>query len=105
MSIPECHFHAGISEGDDLFAALATSGLKAARMRIRLRHGTLEPVASMKRERPKRGNRKADNTDARHRDGTTRSSEERSVIDRERRGRVIQFPDNRSIPTDRERSP
>jgi hypothetical protein len=89
MSKPRCHFHFGISDGADLHAAVAASGLKAARARIRLRHGTLEPVAPMQREKPKRGNRKGQSTDAGHRGGTTRSSNEGRVMRPERRGRVI----------------
>jgi len=58
----------------------------------------------MKRERHKRRNREADSTDARHRDGTTRSSVERPVIGREPRGRVIQFSINESTPSNRGRS-
>ena len=48
-----------------LQAADVAPGLKAARARIRLRHGTLEPVAPMRRERPKRGNREAESTERR----------------------------------------
>ena len=95
MPKPRCHSHFGISDGEDLFAAVAASGLKAARARIRLGHGTLEPVVSMRRERLKRQDREADSTDARHRGGTTRSSAEGPVTGLERRGRVIQFSVNR----------
>lgn len=106
MSKPRCHFHFGSSDGEDLFAAVAASGLKAARMRIRLRHGTLEPVAPMPRERPKRGDREAKSTDAEHRGGTARSSDEVPIrVGMERRGRVIQFLVNRSTPIRRGRNP
>src|SRR5271170_482133 len=44
MSKPEYQNDSGRSAGEDLFAAGTASGLKAARARIRLRHGTLEPV-------------------------------------------------------------
>ena|SRR5437867_13447156 len=106
MSKPECHFHAGISGDAALYAVVAASGLEAARTRIRLRHGTLEPVAPMQRKKPKRGNRKGQSTEgegqslhrAGHRGGTTRSSEEGRVMRLERRGRVIQFLVNRSTP-------
>jgi hypothetical protein len=98
MSKPRCHFHLGISAGAALYAAVTASGLKAARARIRLEHGTLEPVVPMQREKPKRGNREGQSTDAGHRGGTIRSSEEGSVMGPERRGRVIQFLVNRSIP-------
>ena len=101
MSKPRCHFHCGISGGAGLYAAVAASGLKAARMRIRLRHGTLEPVASMPREKLKRGHRKSESTNAGHRGGTTRSSDEGRVMRLERRGRVIRFLVNRSIPNGR----
>src|ERR1035437_8266714 len=43
-------------------------------------------------------------TDARHRGGTTRSSVERPLMGRERRGRVIQFSGTGSIPICRERN-
>jgi hypothetical protein len=76
VSKPEHHQGFGSSVGDTLFTSGMTSGLKAARARIRLRHGTLEPVASMQRERRKRSPRKADSTNARHRGGTIRSSDE-----------------------------
>jgi hypothetical protein len=99
MSKPECHFHAGISDGAGLCAVVAASGLKAARARIRLEHGTLEPVVPMQREKPKRGDREGQSTDAGHRGGTTRSSVDGRVMRRERRGRVIQFLVNRSTVT------
>jgi hypothetical protein len=67
----------GRSVGQDLFGTDAASGLKAARAWIGLKHGTLEPVVSMPREKSKRGDRKDESTDARHRDGTTRSSDDR----------------------------
>ena len=85
----------GMSMGGACNPAHAASGTKAARARIRLGHGTLEPVASMLREKPKRTTRKGESTDARHRGGTTRSSDERRVMRLERRGRVIQSSDNR----------
>ena len=76
--------------------AHVTSGTKVARARIRLRHGTLEPVVSMPREKPKRTTRKGESTDARHRGGTTRSSVEGHVMCPEPRGRVIELSVNRS---------
>jgi hypothetical protein len=54
VSKPEYQNDSGSSAGGDLFATGTTPGLKAARARIRLRHGTLEPVVSMQRERHKR---------------------------------------------------
>ena len=95
MPKPRCLFHFGISDGAGLYAAVAASGLKAARARIRLRHGTLEPVVPMQREKPKRGNREGESTNAGHRGGTIRSSVEGPVTGLERRGRVIQSPVNR----------
>jgi hypothetical protein len=82
--------------GRCLYLAHVTSGIKAARVRIRLGHGTLEPVVSMLREKSKRRTREGESTNARHRDGTTRSSVEGRVMLPERRGRVIQSLDNRS---------
>ena len=82
--------------GRCLYLAHMASGIKAARSRIRLGYGTLEPVVSMTREKPKRTTRKGESTDARHRGGTTRSSAEGRVMRLERRGRVIQSLDNRS---------
>jgi hypothetical protein len=79
VSKPGQHQGPGNSAGDILFTTGMTPGLKAARARIRLRlrHGTLEPVVSMQRERRKRSTREAESTDARHRGGTTRSSDDR----------------------------
>lgn len=82
--------------GRCLYLAHVASGIKAARSRIRLGHGTLEPVVSMPREKPKRITREGKSTNARHRGGTTRSSVEGRVMRLERRGRVIQSLDNRS---------
>ena len=76
--------------------ARTASGPKAARVRFRLKHGTLEPVVSMQRERRKRNTRKAESTNARHRGGTIRSSDEGRVTRLERRDRVIQFSGNGS---------
>lgn len=74
----------GSSVGEVLFATDTTSGLKAARAWIGLRCGTLEPVASMQRERRKRKPREAESTEeralcssARHRGGMIRSSDDR----------------------------
>lgn len=93
MSKPGFHNCSGTSVGDGLFSADAASGFEAARMRIRLRHGTLEPVVPMQRESRKRLCREGESTDAGHRDGTARSSDEGRVMRPERRGRVIQFSD------------
>lgn len=67
----------------------AVSGMKAARARIRLGNGTLEPVVSMSREKLERKPRESQSTDARHRGGMTRSSDEGRETRLERRGRVI----------------
>jgi hypothetical protein len=96
VSKPGQHQGPGNSVGEDLLTTGMTPGLKAARSWIRLRHGTLEPVVSMQRERHKRSTRKADSTNARHRGGTIRSSDEWRVMRRERRDRVIQFSINES---------
>jgi hypothetical protein len=96
VSKPEHQVGSGMSVGDGLFAADAAPGLEAARSRIRLRHGTLEPVVPMRRESHKRLCREGKSTNAGHRGGTARSSVERPVMGRERRGGVIQFLANRS---------
>ncbi len=85
-----------ISMRGSLYPAHVASGAKTARAQTRLGHGTLEPVASMPREKFKRTTRENQSTDARHRGGTTRSSDEGCVMHPERRGRVIQSSDNRS---------
>jgi hypothetical protein len=82
--------------GGTCIPAHVASGIKAARAQTRLGHGTLEPVASMQREKSKRTTRKDRSTDARHRGGTPRISDEGCVMHLERRGRVIQSSDNRS---------
>src|SRR6056297_4213786 len=86
----------GISTGGACILARAASGIKAARARVRLEDGTLEPVVSMSREKHKRKPREWESTDARHRGGTPRSSDEGSVMGLEPRGRVILFSANRS---------
>ncbi len=75
--------------GRCLYPAHVASGTKTARAQTRLGHGTLEPVASMLREESKRTTRKDQSTDARHRGGTIRSSDEGCVMHLERRDRVI----------------
>ena len=79
-----------------LFAAVVTSGIEAASVLPRLKHGTSEPVVPMRRETSKRIPREDLSTDAGHRGGTTRSSVEGRVMRPEQRGRVIQLPGNRS---------
>lgn len=53
-------------------------------------HGTWEPVALMLREKFKWRHHKNESTDAKHRDGVTRSSEEGAVMALEQRGGIIQ---------------
>jgi len=79
----------GISASGFCHPADAASGLEAARAWIRPVHGTFEPVVLMLREKPKRGDREGLSTDAGHRDGSTRSSDEEPVMGLEPRGRVI----------------
>ena len=66
--------------------ARAASGVKVARFRFRLVQATGEPVASMAREPPKWRPHKGLSTDARHRGGSTCSSDEGYVMYLERRG-------------------
>jgi len=90
--------------GGDLPTAQAVSGIKAARAQFRLWCGTCEPVAPIpirpftwacaatrpaRGRTPSRRNGKGQSTDAEHRDGPTRSSDEGRVMGLERRGRVI----------------
>lgn len=72
--------------GRNLSTAQVASGMKAARMRSRLLCGTWEPVTPMPREKRKWKPHKRESTDAGYRDGATRSSEEGSVMELERRG-------------------
>ena len=53
-------------------------------------YGTWEPVALMTREKFKWRHQKNESTDAKHRDGVTRSSEEGAVMALEQRGDIIQ---------------
>src|SRR3954447_12536936 len=76
--------------GDPLTASVA-SGMKVARVRSWLGYVTWEPVASMLREEPKWRSHEGQSTDAGHRGGSARSSEEVPVMGMERRGRIIQF--------------
>ena len=48
-------------------------------------HGTWEPVVLMLREKLKRKPRKSESTDAKHRDGPERTSDEISVMEIEQR--------------------
>jgi hypothetical protein len=63
--------------------------MKAARTRYRLLCGTWEPVALIPREQRKWRPHKRLSTEAEHRGGVTRSSNEGSVMELERRGSAI----------------
>ena len=76
--------------GDPLTASVA-SGIKVARVRSWLEHGTWEPVASMLREEPKWKPHEGQSTDAGHRGGWARSSGEGPVMGLERRGPITQL--------------
>src|SRR6516225_12505176 len=73
--------------GDPLTASVA-SGIKVARVRSWLEHGTWEPVASMPREKLKWKPHEILSTDAGHRGGLARSSDEVPVMGLERRGQI-----------------
>ena len=75
---------------DPLTASVA-SGIKVARVRSWLEHGTWEPVASMLREEPKWKTHEGQSTDAGHRGGWARSSVEVPVMGMERRGPITRF--------------
>jgi hypothetical protein len=66
----------GISSGGILLTARAASGMKVASVRFGRVHGTWEPVASMLRELSKWWTHKDLSTDARHRGGMARRSDE-----------------------------
>ena len=69
-----------------LFTAWAASGIKVARPLIRLLCGTWEPVVPMIREKSKWRPHEDESTDAEHRGGSARSSDEVSVMGMEQRG-------------------
>jgi hypothetical protein len=83
--------------GGHLFTAPAASGVKRARARFRLLHGTGEPVAlESPRGKARDGgssssgrNRKRQSTGPGHGGGPSRSSDEPAVMAAERRGRAI----------------
>jgi len=83
--------------GGYLFTAPAASGVKRARARSRLLHGTGEPVVLESPCWQARGggrsssgrNRKRQSTGPGHGDGPSRSSDEAPVMGVERRGRAI----------------
>jgi len=83
--------------GGNLFTGPAVSGMKRARARSRLLHGTGEPVVpgvpllvgGAVGRTPSGGNREGLSTDPGHRGGPSRSSAEAAVMAAERRGRII----------------
>src|SRR5262249_25594675 len=70
--------------------AVDLDNIKGARVRSWLEHGTREPVASMPREKLKWKPHESLSTDAGHRGGWARSSDEVPVMGMERRGRITQ---------------
>ena len=96
-------FHAWDEPGGHLSTAQAVSGIYAAPARVRLLHGTWEPVVSRETgswssdlrpalpgKAPSRSAGKGRSPDARHRGGPPGSSDEGPVIGLERSGRAIQ---------------
>ena len=82
--------------GGDLLTAPAASGVKRARARFRLLHGTGEPVVLESGVKCAGGgssssgrNRKRQSTRPGHGGGPSRSSDEAAVMAVERRGRTI----------------
>ena len=61
----------------NLNVGLTASGIEVARPSRRHGYGTWEPVVSMPRETLKRRTRESQSTNARHRGGTIRSSDDR----------------------------
>jgi hypothetical protein len=88
MSKPGSSGCPGISAGDTCLLPARHPALRRRESDVRLVHGTWEPVVSMSREKSKWRPHKDQSTDARHRDGTARSSDEGCVMRSERRGRV-----------------
>lgn len=83
--------------GGNLFTGPSVSGMKRARARFRLLHGTGEPVVpgapllvgGAVGRTPSGRNREEQSTDPGHRGGPSRSSGEAAVMVVERRGRII----------------
>lgn len=95
-SKPGCVRGPGMSQGDTLLTALAVSGMKRARARFRLLHGTGEPVVLESwpwrpggGSSPSGRNREGQSTGPGNRGGPSRSSDEAPVMGVERRGRII----------------
>ena len=78
----------GMSAGETCLLPARHPAFRRRESDIRLVHGTWEPVVSMLREKSKWSPHKDQSTNARHRDRTARSSVERRVMRRERRGRA-----------------
>ncbi len=78
----------GTSVGETCLLPARHPALRRRESEFRLVHGTWEPVVSMRRETSKWWPHKDQSTDARHRDGTIRSSVEGRVMRLERRGRA-----------------
>ena len=74
----------------NLLTGWVVSGIEMARARFGLLCGTAGTCAVMLRETVKRSNLKTQSTNAQCRGGLTRSSAERSVMDREPRSQVVQ---------------
>ena len=74
----------------NLLTGWTVSGIEMARARFGLLCGTARTCVVMLREPVKRSNLKTQSTDAQRRGGLTRSSAERSVMDRETRSQVVQ---------------
>ena len=74
-----------MSPEDDLFPVWMMFGIKRARVYFRLLCGTREPVVLMLRERSKWQTHKDLSTDAEHRGGAMRSSDEGLVMGLEQR--------------------
>ena len=72
----------------NLLTAWVASGTTVAGTRSWLLCGTWEPVALMSREKPKWRPHKGESSDAGHRDGATRSRDDVSAREMERRGCV-----------------
>jgi hypothetical protein len=96
MSKPGTKTCPGISAGETCLLPARHPALRRRESGIRLVDGTWEPVVSMLRETSKWWPHKDQSTDARHRGGTARSSEEGRVMRLERRGRVTHVSTNGS---------
>ncbi len=88
MSKPGSTGCSGISAGETCLLPARHPAFRRRESDFRLVHGTWEPVVSMLREKSKWSPHKDLSTDARHRDGTARTSDEGRVMRLERRGRV-----------------